>query len=797
MTENRTEGTEQAEQTSLWLTSEQVAERVAAGKVNGRQDLQTKSLGRIVRDNVCTLFNALNFILAILILVTSGGKSWNNVLFMGIVFFNLFVGIFQEIKAKKTIEKLSLISAPKVKVLRDAEERIIPVEQLVLDDVMILEAGRQICADSIVVGGSIEVNESMITGESDPILKKEGEELKSGSFVVSGRCSARVFHVGTDNYANKIASGARYIKKTNSETLRAMRAIIRLMSIVVVPLGVGLLLKQILVAGNPMAEAIRKMAGGVVSMIPQGLIALSTTVFAVGVVRLSRHNTLSQDLYSIETLARVDVLCLDKTGTITEGTMVVSGVSPEAATEEEMRGVLSYVVACVPDNNPTYNAVADYVGENEIVPEGDAFPFSSDRKWSGANKGDVGYVMGALEFIAPDKAAAFAEKCEAFSSEGKRVITVARTAKIEQGVPLSGQEILGFVLIEDKIRAEAPDTLRFFAEQGVDIRVISGDNPVTVSAIAAKAGLAGADKYTDAASWGEDPDYDTLTKEYKIFGRVTPEQKLGLIKTFKRQKHTVAMTGDGVNDVLALKEADCSVAMASGSDVAKSVASLVLLDSNFASMPRVVAEGRRSINNLQRSASLYLVKTIYSALLAVIFLFIGSYPFEPSDLTLVGVTTIGIPSFLLALEPNKERAQGSFLYNALRKALPGALTIVVGIVAIQIIKMTMGLPAEEARMLCVLMVAVANFMVLFRVCLPMDVKHAVYFFLMLALYMVGWLVTPWTFHMMKINELTTRMLWILLALTGAGAVIFVLFIFLEKKIAKRGKPKFLKTLNLE
>ena len=320
---------------------------------------------------------------------------------------------------------------------------------------------------------------------------------------------------------------------------------------------------------------------------------------------------------------------------------------------------------------------------------------------------------------------------------------------------------------------------------------------MTVSAIAAKAGLKGAEKYTDAASWGEDPDYDALVAKYKIFGRVTPEQKLALIKTFKKQGHTVAMTGDGVNDVLALKEADCSVAMASGSDVAKSVASLVLLDSNFASMPRVVAEGRRSINNLQRSASLYLVKTIYATLLAIIFLFIGSYPFEPSHLTLVGMTATGLPSFLLALEPNKERAEGSFLYNALRRALPGALTIVVGIVAIQIIKTPLGLTVEQADMLSVLMVAVANFMVLFRVCLPMDVKHAVIFFTMLGLYLLGWLVSPWVFHMMKITEVTPKMYYTLAALTGAGAVIFVLFIFLEKQLAKRGKPKFLETLDLE
>jgi len=786
------------EQTALWLTSEEVAERVAAGKVNGKQELQTKSVWKIVRDNLFTLFNGLNVLLAVLILVMSGGRRWNNTLFMGIVFFNLFVGIYQEIKAKKTIEKLSLISAPKVTVLRDAEERLIPVEELVLDDVMILEAGRQICADSVIVGGSVEVNESMITGESDPILKKEGDELKSGSFVVSGRCSARVFHVGADNYASKIAAGARYIKKSNSEILRSLRAIIRLMSIIVIPLGVALLLKQYLVVKNTMDEAVLKMAGSVVSMIPQGLIALSTTVFAVGVVRLSTYKALSQDLYSIETLARVDVLCLDKTGTITEGSMMVTGLSAEQGTEEEIKRALAYIVSCVKDNNPTYEAVCDYVKDHEpISPVGESFPFSSDRKWSGANDETGGYVMGALEFVAPHLAESYREKCAEYQKQGKRVIAVARTEHILSADSLSGQVILGFVLIEDKIRKEAPDTLRFFAEQGVDIRVISGDNPMTVSAIAAKAGLEGAERFTDASLWGEDPDYHALLAEYKIFGRVTPEQKLALIKALKQEGHTVAMTGDGVNDVLALKEADCSVAMASGSDVAKSVSSLVLLDSNFASMPKIVKEGRRSINNLQRSSSLYLVKTIYATLLAIIFLFIGSYPFEPSHLTLVGATATGLPSFLLALEPNNERAEGSFLYNAFRRALPGALTVVVGIVAIQIIAQVLPLTIEEADMLCVLMVAVANFMVLFRVCLPMDIKHAVIFLSMLVIYGVGWLLFPETFNMMKMGDLTMKMLYILLALSGCAAIIFTLFILLEKQLAKRGVPKFMKKLHLE
>ena len=787
----------QPEQTALWLTEEEVKARVAAGKVNGRQDLQTKSVFKIVRDNLFTLFNAVNIILAVLILVMSEGKKWNDVLFMGIVFFNLFVGIFQEIRAKKTIEDLSLISAPKVTVLRDAEEKVIPVEELVIDDLMILEAGRQICADAVIVGGMVEVNESMITGESDPVTKREGDELKSGSFVVSGRCSARVVNVGKDNFASKIAAGARYIKKSNSEILRGLRAIIRLMSIIVVPLGVAILLKQILVAKNPPEEAVLKMAGSVVAMIPQGLIALSTTVFAVGVVRLSKHKTLSQDLYSIETLARVDVLCLDKTGTITEGSMVCAGVVTEEGTEEDIRQAIAHIVTTVKDNNPTYLAAKEYVKDIETEPWGEPIPFSSERKWSGVSGDACGYVMGALEFVAPDLAPIYQEKCAAYQAAGQRVLCVVKTDTIGEDKALHGQVVLGFILIEDKIRDEAADTLRFFKEEGVDIRVISGDNPVTVAAIAAKVGLVGADKYTDAATWGDAPDYDALAAEYKVFGRVTPEQKLGLIKALKKAGHTVAMTGDGVNDILALKEADCSVAMASGSDVAKSVSSLVLLDSNFASMPYVVAEGRRSINNLQRSASLYLVKTIYAILLAVIFLFIGSYPFEPSHLTLVGVAATGIPSFLLALEPNRERVQGSFLYNALRRSVPGALTVVVGILAIQIMMSPLSLTVEEADMLSVLMVAIATFMVLFRACLPLDVKHAAIFFSMLLLYFLGWLLFPWTFNMMKITDITLKMFYILLGLSGCCAVIFVLFIFLERRLARRGKPKLLKKLGLE
>ena len=786
-----------AEQTALWLTEEEVKARVAAGKVNGRQDLQTKSVWKIVRDNLFTLFNGVNILLAVLILVMSNGRKWNDVLFMGIVFFNLFVGIFQEIRAKKTIEKLSLISAPKVTVLRDAEEKLIAVEELVSDDLMILDAGRQICADAVIVGGMIEVDESLITGESDPITKKEGEELHSGSFVVSGKCSARVIHVGKENYANKIASGARYIKKPNSEILRSLRAIIRLMSIIVLPLGIALFLKQLLVVHESADEAVLKMAGSVVSMIPQGLIALSTTVFAVGVIRLSQHKTLSQDLYSIETLARVDVLCLDKTGTITEGKMVVTGLAAEEGSEEEIRYALARIVRAVEDNNPTYLAVREYIGDLEGIENGEPFAFSSERKWSGVNTEEGAFVMGATEFIAPELAGQYQEKCAAYQAEGKRVICVARTEPIGEDRALTGQRILGFVLIEDKIRDEAEDTIAFFKREGVDVRVISGDNPVTVAAIAAKVGIDGAEKYTDASTWGEAPDYAAIIREYKIFGRVTPEQKLGLIQALKHEGHTVAMTGDGVNDILALKEADCSIAMASGSDVAKSVASLVLLDSNFASMPYVVAEGRRSINNLQRSSSLYLVKTIYATLLAIIFLFIGSYPFEPSHLTLVGVAATGIPSFLLALEPNHERAEGSFLYNALRRAVPGALLIVVGIIAIQAMILPLSLSTEEADMLSILMVAMGTFMVLFRACLPLDLKHSLIFFPMIGIYFLGWIISPWTFSMMKITDVTMEMIYILLGLSMFGAGIFVLFILLERHIAKRGKPKFFKKLGLE
>lgn len=779
------------------LTTAEVEERRNSGRVNGKQNLQTKSVGKIIRTNVCTLFNAINICLAVLILVMSNGKEWNDTLFMGIVFFNLGVGILQELRAKHTIEKLSLISAPKVAVKRDGGEVEIPVEDIVMDDIMVLEAGRQICADAIVISGSVEVNESMITGESDPIVKKAGEELLSGSFVVSGKCEAKVIRVGAEGYASKIASGARYIKKTNSEILRSLRAIIRLMSIIVVPLGVALLLKQYFVDKSSMTEAVLKMSGSVVSMIPQGLVALSTTVFAVGVIRLSKHNTLSQDLYSIETLARVDVLCLDKTGTITEGSMVVVDVVAAEGTVEETENALALLATNMQDNNPTYNAVVAKYGNIDAEKNADElFAFSSLRKWSGFNQGEKGIVMGAIEFIAPDKAPAYTSLIEENSKQGKRMICVAECSKISN-YELKDAKILGFALIEDKIRDEASATLAYFAEQGVDIRIISGDNPITVSAIAAKAGLEGAERYTDASTWTDETNVAEMISKYKIFGRVTPEQKLAIIKTLKAAGHTVAMTGDGVNDVLALKEADCSVAMAAGSDVARSVSSLVLLDNNFASMPKIVAEGRRSINNLQRSSSLYLVKTIYAVLLAIIFLFIGSYPFEPAHLTLVGATSIGLPSFFLALEPNKERAEGSFIYNALRKALPGSLTIVLGIVAIQIIGKFVPISTEESDMMSILMVAGTSFMVLFRVCLPMDVKHAAIFFGMLILYFMGWLILPDMFNMMAIKDVTPKMMRIVLPLIAAGVPILVLFVLLERKLNKGRSEKLLKRLKLD
>ena len=772
------------------LTAAQVQTRIAQGLVNADDGIKTKTEKQIILENTFTFFNILNFVLALFVLLVG---SFKNLLFLGVIFSNTIIGSFQGIRAKRTIDKLSLISAPKVTVLRDGALQTIAVSEIVLDDVMHLSNGQQICADAIVCDGEVEVNESLITGESDPVVKRAGDELLSGSFIVSGSCYAQVEHIGSENYANRIANDAKYIKKAHSEILHSLDFIVKTLGLTLIPIGLLLFSKQFFILHDTLKDAVVSTVAAMLGMIPEGLILLTSVVFAVSVLRLSKYKTLVQDLYCTESLARVDVLCLDKTGTITEGTMQVDELIPlEGFTEQDMTEALTALINVLSDDNPTSYAVkARFTGETSWTAT-ETVAFSSARKWSGASFAAHGtYVMGAGEFILRDRFDTLRERTETYAARGERVLLLARTdsAFLEGKALPDDLQPVGLIAISDKIRAEAPETLRYFAEQGVTLKVISGDNAVTVSNIAQKAGLAGAENYCDASTLETEADAAAAIEQYTVFGRVTPQQKLQFVKALKENGHTVAMTGDGVNDVLALKEADCSIAMASGSDAARTVSNLVLLDSNFASMPQVVKEGRRSINNLQRSASLFLQKTIYSTVLSVLFIFLSaSYPFEPIQLTFISTLTIGIPSFILALEPNRDRVRGSFLINVLKKSFPSALTMVLGVLFLCLFQQPLGLSSEQVSTLSVIVAFTVGFMLMFKLCVPFNALRGVLFGAMLAAFFLGYIFFMDIFSMVP---LSASMLFVLVPLLLVLIVFMVQTNHFMEHIAEKYTKRFL------
>ena len=723
------------------LTAAEVAERVAAGKINGEQTVRTKSVADILRSNILTFFNFVFIVLAVLLagFVPDGMDGIGNFGFLILIVFNTLVGIIQELRAKRTMDRLSLLSAPKALVIRDGEEKEIPLEEIVLDDITELAAGRQVCADGVVVEGSCEVNESLITGEPDAIVKNVGDKVMSGSFVVSGRARCRVEHIGADNFVMKISKGAKYFKKPTSEIWRSLMLIVKVMSIVIVPLGIALFCSKYFRDPSQLNDTVLTTIGSVIGMIPSGLVALASTVFCVSVIRLSRHKTIAQDLYCVETLARVDVLCLDKTGTITEGSMEVNDIIPrDGLSGEEMKAMLKAVVEGTGDENATAQALAAYLDGVQAIAETErAIPFSSARKWSGVRAGGVSYALGAVEFVLPRNSGEITEKASELAAEGYRVLACVSSKKDFNDTELPGEVVFeGFVIITDKIRKEAPDTLRFFREQGVDVKIISGDNPETVRAVAKRAGLEKCDEIIDMSTLSTEEEIREAATRYTIFGRVLPDQKLLLVKALKAAGHTVAMTGDGVNDVLALKEADCSVAMASGSDAAKNVSSLVLMDSNFASMPRIVAEGRRSINNLERSASLYIMKTVYSVLLALLFMIVNQpLPFEPRNLTLIGGVTIGMPSIVLALEPNNDLVKGRFLTKVLCLAVPGGIVVLLGACGLLVADACfLQVTPEQLRTMYCIVTTFVGLIYLFRIALPPTIIHCVVFVAMVGIY---------------------------------------------------------------
>ena len=704
---------------------------------------------------------------------------------MGVIICNIFIGTVQEIRAKKTIDKLSLIAEPKAHVIRDGIKQAIAIHDIVMDDITFLGAGNQVCSDAVVIEGECEVNESLLTGESEPVLKQPGDHLLSGSFIISGNCHARVEHVGKDNYAAQITDNAKYVKKPNSEIMRWTNRIIKYIGFTLIPVGIALFCKQVFISHQGFNDAIVGVVAALIGMIPEGLILLTSVVFAVSIIRLSQHKTLVQELYCIETLARVDVLCLDKTGTITEGTMEVTDVLPlHDTTNEELNIALGSLIHALEDDNPTFNAVKTYCDQYDKLTCNHIVPFSSARKWSGASFDENGsYIFGATEFILKDSSP-YQEIIKEYSEKGQRVLMLAHSPHQIQDKELPAEiHPMAFLFISDKIRAEAPDTLAYFAEQGVDIKIISGDNATTVANIAKKAGLKTAEQYVDATTLQTPEEIKEAAQKYSVFGRVTPQQKLDLVKALKEQGHTVAMTGDGVNDVLALKESDCSIAMASGSDAARTVSQLVLLDSNFASMPKILKEGRRSINNLQRSSSLFLTKTIFSTINAILFIFLHfDYPFQPIQLTLISALTIGAPSLILALEPNKERIKGKYIVNVIRKSIPGAMTMVFNIVALAIVCSFIHFNSTEISTLAVMITGFAGLLVLLKVSLPFNWIRCALFFTMLGAFIFAIFILK---DLFSLASITLPMFYCFLVLAGFAIIVFVLFSLLIDKLLSK------------
>ena len=711
------------------LTARQVQEHRMHGWTNQPVDPPSKTTKEIIQENVFTYFNLIFLVLAVLLCLVG---SFRDLTFLPVIVLNTLIGIIQETRAKKVLDNLTMLNAPHAMVIRDGKKSQINAEDLVVDDIVIFEAGNQVCADAEVCAGEVQVNESLLTGESDEITKRKGDQLMSGSFIVSGQCHARLDKVGADSYISRLTLEAKAMQNTEqSEMIRSLDKLVKWVGVAIIPIGIILFIQAFVFQGEGFRSSVTSMIAAVIGMIPEGLYLLASVALAVSSIRLAQKKVLLHDMKCIETLARVNVLCVDKTGTITENTMEVQDVIPTKEYEEgELRPLselLGDFTAAQSSDNITMEAMKRYFkiasGKKAVAKTG----FSSASKYSSVTFEEASYVLGAPEFVLKEQYENYEETISAHASKGARVLVFGTAKEEPDGKPLKEAVTpLAYVLLANPIRQEAKETFTYFAEQGVEVKVISGDNPLTVSEVAKEAGIAGAERYVDASTLHTEEEMRAAVLNNAVFGRVTPNQKRKFVQILKEEGKTVAMTGDGVNDVLALKDADCSIAMASGSDAAAQASQLVLLESDFSCMPEVVLEGRRVVNNIQRSASLFLVKNIFSFLLSLVsFVFMFTYPLEPSQISLISMFTIGVPAFFLALEPNKNIIKGHFLTNVFLKALPAALTDVLAVGALVIFGRTFGVSSADISTAATMLLSIVGFMILYTISAPMNVLRGV------------------------------------------------------------------------
>lgn len=703
------------------LTAAEVNARIEAGKINIADDSSDRTTGKIIRDNLLTYFNLIFLVITVLLCIAG---AFRDLTFLPIIIGNILIGIVQELRAKKTLDKMKILNAGHAVVIREGKRQKVTAEELVIDDLVWLSSGDAICADSVVVSGEITVNESMLTGEADGIVKKENEELLSGSFVVSGEGYARLTRVGNDSYISKLTNEAKALKKgEESEMIRSINMFVKVIGIIIIPMSVILFVQAFVFRNASFRTSITSMVASIIGLIPEGLYLLTTLALAVSMMKLAKDKVLLHDMKSIESLARVDVLCVDKTGTITKPEMTVTEI---VSCDDSMNEVFTDYVMSSIDNNATAVALKKYLNDNNVMngkrTASKVYPFNSTVKYGAmAFNGDY-YVLGAPEFIIKTGFNNLKDDISQYTTKGYRVIVLAKAESLTRDGVIDGEILpLGFVVLANEIRDNAVETFTYFKEQGVAIKVISGDNPATVSEVARQAGIENAEKYVDASTLTDNLMISEAIAKYTVFGRVTPKQKQQFVKALKMQGHTVAMTGDGVNDILALKDADCSVAMASGSEATAQVAQIVLLDSDFSRMPEIVLEGRRVVNNVQRSASLFLVKNLFSLLLTIFStVLMISYPLMPSQVSLISMFTIGIPGFLLALEPNKSRIKGHFLGNVLLKALPAGLTDFFAVSALVICGHVFNIPSTDIATASTLLIAVVGFMIMIKISHPFN-----------------------------------------------------------------------------